>query len=107
MTDGISADSVRGPAQRLKASGAEVFAVGLGRKFSYRQLAYMATDSRHIFKQDFSALARALKPMARTVCKGELRSFMIHCVVLCTSVYNVFVILLLIHIHTRQAEKSA
>ena len=71
LTDGISADSVRGPAQRLKASGAEVFAVGLGRRFSYKQLAYMATDSRHIFKQDFTALARALKPMTRTVCKGE------------------------------------
>ena len=72
MTDGISADSVRGPAQRLKASGAEVFAVGLGSRYSYRQLAYMATDSAHIFKRNFNALTKALKPMARTVCKGKL-----------------------------------
>ena len=72
MTDGISADSVRGPAQRLKASGAEVFAVGLGKRFSYKQLVYMATDTRHIFKQDFNALRTALKPMARTVCKGKV-----------------------------------
>ena len=71
MTDGISADSVRGPAQRLKAGGAEVFAIGLGRRFSYRQLVYIATDSRHIFKQDFTALAKALKPMTRTVCRGK------------------------------------
>ena len=71
MTDGISADKVRTPAQRLKASGAEVFAVGLGKRYSYRQLAYIATDASHIFKQDFGALARSLKPMTRTVCKGK------------------------------------
>jgi hypothetical protein len=71
MTDGISADRLRGPAQRLKASGAEVFAVGLGSKFSYKQLTYMATDRRHIMKQNFNALARALKPLQRAVCKGK------------------------------------
>ena len=72
MTDGRSSDSVRGPAQRIKASGTEVFAVGLGRRFSRKDLAYMATDRSHIYTQSFRGLVKALTPrMSRTVCKGE------------------------------------
>ena len=71
MTDGRSADRVEAPAQRLKATGATLFAFGIGKRYDRKQLERMASDKKHLITRDFSAMAKAIKPMAQDVCRGN------------------------------------
>ena len=69
ITDGVSRDSVREPARRLKASDCEVFALGIGRGYRISQLRQIATDSRHVFTVSFGSLGRIIKQIKTKVCQ--------------------------------------
>ena len=69
LTDGISQDRVGQPASRMKATGAEVFAIGLGKKYRRRQLLQMATDQNHVLTVSFSLLMSAILKLKNQVCQ--------------------------------------
>lgn len=69
MTDGVSQDRVGPAASRMKATGAEVFTIGLGRKFKRRQLQQMATDQNHVLTVSFSALMTLILKLKNQVCQ--------------------------------------
>ena len=69
MTDGVSQDRVGPAASRMKATGVEVFAIGLGRKFKRRQLQQMATDQNHVLTVSFSALMTSILKLKNQVCQ--------------------------------------
>lgn len=69
LTDGISQDRVRQPASRMKATGAEVFAIGLGKKYRRTQLLQMATDQNHVLTVSFSLLMSIILKLKNQVCQ--------------------------------------
>lgn len=58
LTDGKSGDKVSGPANNLRRSGVEIFAIGFGRRYKLSQLLSMASSkkSRHTFTVNFKNL---------------------------------------------------
>lgn len=71
VTDGISQDEVSSAASRMKASGVEVFAIGLGKRFRRRQLLQMATDRNHVLTVSFSALMTLILNLKNQVCQKQ------------------------------------
>lgn len=71
MTDGISQDRVGQAASRMKATGAEVFAIGLGKKYRRRQLLQMATDQYHVMTVSFSLLMSIIQKLKNQVCQPQ------------------------------------
>ena len=69
LTDGVSQDRVDEPASRTKATGAEVFAIGLGQKYRRIQLLQMATDQNHVFTVSFSLLMSIILRLKNQVCQ--------------------------------------
>lgn len=69
LTDGISQDRVGPPAARMKATGVEVFAIGLGSKFRRRQLQQVATDQNHVLTVAFSRLMTLILRTKNQVCQ--------------------------------------
>lgn len=71
MTDGKSYDKVSRPAAALRNMGVEVFAVGVGKRFSMRQLIQIASNRRHIFTADFRNLGSFVRAIKQKACKGN------------------------------------
>lgn len=71
MTDGITADDIVKPARALHRAGVEVYALGIGLKYSRRQLLHMATDRKHVKTSKFANLRRAAKGIVVDICKSK------------------------------------
>ena len=71
MTDGKSYDKVRQPAATLRNMGVEVFALGVGKRFSMRQLIQIASNRRHVFTADFKNLGSFVRAIKQKACKGN------------------------------------
>ena len=69
VTDGVSRDSVREPARRLKAIGCEIFVLGIGHGYRRSQLSQIATDRRHVLTVSFGSLGRVIKQIKTKVCQ--------------------------------------
>lgn len=69
LTDGVSQDSVSAPARRLRATGCEVFALGIGRGYRISQLRQIATDSSHVFTVSFKSLGQVIKQIKTKACQ--------------------------------------
>ena len=72
MTDGISQDSVRWPALKLKSQGVRVFALGIGRRYRKNQLLQIATNSRHVFTADFRGLSQVARRISSKICRSKV-----------------------------------
>lgn len=80
MTDGITADDIIKPSRALHRAGVEIYALGVGLKYSKRQLLHMATDKRHVRTSKFANLRKAAKSIVIDICrsKGNMRKETIH-----------------------------
>ena len=68
MTDGISQDEVSTPAGLLKRMGVNIFALGIGRQYSMRQLQQIASSSRFVFTSGFRAMGSVVGTIQRKAC---------------------------------------
>lgn len=71
MTDGISYDDVIVPARRLRRTGVSIYALGIGLKYSRRQLGKIAGTPRHVFTSKFATLRKAARKIVSRICAGE------------------------------------
>lgn len=71
MTDGKSYDQVRQPAATLRNMGVQVFAVGVGKRISMKQLIQIASNRRHIFTANFRNLGSFVRAIKQKACKGR------------------------------------
>ncbi|XP_051795476.1 lysyl oxidase homolog 2-like [Acanthochromis polyacanthus] len=70
FTDGTSSDRVKEPAEHLRDTGIEVYAIGIGGA-SKLQLVNMATDRAHLyFLKDFSSLRRIVNDFSISLCNS-------------------------------------
>ena len=69
LTDGLSQDRVGLAAGRMKATGVEVFAIGLGKKVKHRQLRLIATDRTHAMTTSFSTLMTLIIKLKNQICQ--------------------------------------
>ena len=84
FTGALSKDSVARPAQMLKRSGVEIFAVGTGSWRSRSYLESMAYDRYHVFNTDSRlGLKTVLKRLVAKICAatpiGKPTSKFVHC----------------------------
>lgn len=68
LTDGVSQDSVKGPALRLKKAGVEVFTIAVGKSYRKQQLRQIASDGSHIIKVSFSSLPTLMVGLKTRIC---------------------------------------
>ena len=59
----------RGGTRIGKASGVEVFAIGLGKKVKHRQLRLIATDRNHVMTTSFSTLMTLILKLKNQICR--------------------------------------
>jgi collagen type VI alpha len=71
MTDGITYDDIKKPTRQLHRAGVETYALGIGLKYSRRQLLNMATDKRHVKTSKFANLRRAAKLIVKDICRSK------------------------------------
>lgn len=69
LTDGISQDRVKEPARILRATGCEVFALGIGGGYQKSQLRQIATDNSHVFTVSFRSLGQVIKQIKTKACQ--------------------------------------
>lgn len=72
MTDSKSYDKVGRPAAVLRNMGVEVFALGVGKRFSMKQLTQIASNRRHIFTANFKNLGAFVRAIKQKACKGKI-----------------------------------
>lgn len=70
MTTGPSKDDVRGATTLLQRSRVEMFAVGFGRRYSFSELQYIATDRRHVYTAAYRNLESLVTVMKKKICKS-------------------------------------
>lgn len=71
LTDGISYDDVIVPSRRLRRKGVSIYALGLGLKYSRRQLGKIAGTPRHVFTSKFATLNTAARKIISRICSGK------------------------------------
>ena len=71
LTDGISYDDVIVPARRLRRKGVSIYALGMGLKYSRRQLGKIAGTPRHVFTSKFATLRTAARKLVSRICSGK------------------------------------
>jgi len=71
ITDGKSYDGVSKPAAVLRNMGVEVFALGVGKRYSLQQLIQIASNRRHIFTVAFRNLGSFVRAVKEKACKGR------------------------------------
>lgn len=74
MTDGITYDDIKKPTRQLHRMGVETYALGIGLKYSKRQLLLMATDRRHVKTSKFANLRKVAKLIVKDICKSKYTS---------------------------------
>ena len=72
MTTGDSRDDVRGPSALINLRRVETFTIGIGRRYSLRELQYIATDQRHVYTAAFRNLGSIIKLVKKKVCKSGM-----------------------------------
>lgn len=70
MTTGASRDDVRGATALLQRSRVETFAVGIGRRYRFSELQYIATDRRHVYTAAYRNLESIVTLMKKKICKS-------------------------------------
>jgi len=75
MTDGRSYDHPAGPARSLRRRGVEIFAVGIGRKYSMSQLIQMASDRNHVLTTPFRNMNSLVRTIKSRACRGNYLTF--------------------------------
>ncbi|XP_078580606.1 uncharacterized protein LOC144864418 isoform X3 [Branchiostoma floridae x Branchiostoma japonicum] len=72
VTDGVSADSVQGPADAARREGITTFGVGIGNGIDFGTLLEIAGDSARVLQADnFGALATVAQRLQEVVCDLE------------------------------------
>lgn len=71
MTDGRSYDNVIRPAQALRGRGIKILSLGVGKRYSMRQLLQMSSSRRDVFTADFKNLGSVVRLIKRKACKGK------------------------------------
>lgn len=71
MTDGVSQDSVRFPAQALRRRGVKIFSLGIGKMYNMGQLLQMAGNRKNVFIADFRNLGSVVRAIKQKACKGR------------------------------------
>lgn len=69
ITDGASSDDVSGPASSLKKNGVELFALGIGSRYSRSQLIKIASSPLNVFTAGFSRLGTVVRAVKAKVCR--------------------------------------
>ena len=67
---GPSRDDIRGATALIQRSRVEVFAVGIGRRYNFRELQYIATDRRHVYTAAYRNIESLVTLMKKKVCKS-------------------------------------
>lgn len=75
LTTGGSKDDVRGATALIQRSRVETFCIGIGRRYSLRELQYIATDQRHVYTAAFRNLGSLITLVKRKICKSGVRNF--------------------------------
>ena len=70
MTTGASRDDVRGATALLQRSRVEVFAVGIGRRYRFSELQYIATDRRHVYTAAYRNTESLVTLLKKKICKS-------------------------------------
>ena len=81
MTDGRSYDKVQPPASFIRRRGIRILTLGVGKRYSMRQLIQMSSNRRDVFTADFKSLGSVVKIIKRRACKGNellTRIFKLH-----------------------------
>uniref|UniRef100_A0A672GL26 Collagen, type VI, alpha 4a n=1 Tax=Salarias fasciatus TaxID=181472 RepID=A0A672GL26_SALFA len=71
ITDGESQDDVQDAADKLRALGIEVFAIGIGNVHDLELLQITGTPERLFTVQDFGSLERIKQKVVDTICKSK------------------------------------
>ncbi|KAK3740799.1 hypothetical protein QZH41_010083, partial [Actinostola sp. cb2023] len=79
LTDGQSSDNSVGPANALKKTGVEIFAIGVGNAYQKQELIAMATDGRHVFTSGFKSLKAIEKTIKDMVCEPPTVAYKTQC----------------------------
>ena len=58
-------------AHALRRKAVEIFALGVGRRYSMKQLIQMATDRNHVYTAAFRNLGSVIRAIKNKACKGE------------------------------------
>lgn len=69
ITDGASSDGVSRPATSLKGDGVELFALGIGSRYSRSQLIRIASSPLNVFTAGFSRLGKVVRAVKEKVCR--------------------------------------
>lgn len=69
ITDGKSSDGVSGAASSLKKDGVELFALGIGSRYSRSQLIRIASSPLNVFTAGFSRLGTVVRAVKEKVCR--------------------------------------
>ena len=72
MTDGRSYDNVLRHALSIRRKGIRILTLGVGKRYSMRQLIQMSSNRRNVFTADFKNLGSVVKIVKRRACKGNL-----------------------------------
>ena len=73
MTDGRSYDDVLRPATGIRRRGIRILSLGVGKRYSMRQLLQMSANRRNVFTADFKNLASVVRILKRRACAGRQR----------------------------------
>ena len=71
VTTGKSRDDIRRPSLMLRRLQVETFTVGVGRGYSFSELAYIASDRSHVLTAGFRNLNTLVGIFRKKICKGE------------------------------------
>lgn len=74
MTTGVSRDDVRGATTLLQRSRVERFSVGIGRRYSFSELQYIASDRRHVYTAAYRNLESIVTLVKKKICKSGLQN---------------------------------
>ena len=75
MTTGASRDDVRGATALLQRSRVERFCVGIGRRYSFSELQYIASDRRHVYTAAYRNLESIVTTVKMKICKSGSQQF--------------------------------
>ena len=71
MTDGRSYDNVYRPALGIRRRGIQLLTLGVGKRFSMKQLLQMSANRRNVFTADFKNLGSVVRIIKRRTCGGN------------------------------------
>ena len=71
ITDGEADDEIELPAQALRNSGTNIFAVGVGEDVFKAELEKMTGDGNRVFEEDFDKLDTIINKIKESACRGK------------------------------------